>query len=66
MDGWKWREDRQWERAAWMVAYLLQPWSKRPIRPAELLGHDAPEQPTTFKEWVDMMPVKPEAPDGDR
>lgn len=37
LEGWKWREDREWARAAWMVAYLLQPWSKHPIKPADLL-----------------------------
>lgn len=35
--GYQERDRRAWEARAWMVAYLLQPWSKKPITPADLL-----------------------------
>lgn len=68
LEGWQWREDRAWERAAWMVAYLLQPWSKRPITPAELLQRpqdaDAPPAPETFKDWLAQAQAKQDARKG--
>jgi hypothetical protein len=36
------REDRQWELAAWMVAYIINPHLKKPVTPAKLLGRAKP------------------------
>lgn len=37
-EGFQWRERRAWEARAWIVAYLLQPWSGgKTIQPADLL-----------------------------
>lgn len=38
MEGHYRREDREWHRAAWMVCYLLAPWSKTRLTPEQLLG----------------------------
>jgi hypothetical protein len=32
------REERMWELAAWMVAYIINPHIKKPVTPAKLLG----------------------------
>lgn len=32
------RQDQQWELAAWMVAYIINPHLKKPVTPAKLLG----------------------------
>lgn len=37
-DGYRWREERTYERMAWMTALLLQPWCENKITPADLLG----------------------------
>jgi len=39
LDGYRWRDQRAWERTAWAVAYLLQPWAKEghTIQPKDLL-----------------------------
>ncbi len=55
LDGWKWRTEREWERAAWMVAYLLQPWSKRPLKPADLLR---PPETRTLEEKMQLAMEK--------
>jgi hypothetical protein len=41
VEGYHKREERDWYRTAWMVAYLLKPWSKRGggrLTPEKLLG----------------------------
>jgi hypothetical protein len=38
MDGWRWREERAHQRDAWLLANLLQPHSKRRLKPAMFLG----------------------------
>ena len=45
MDGYRWREDRMDERAAWVTAYLLKPYDKDDqITPAKLLGREVGSQ----------------------
>lgn len=65
LGGWQWRQEREWERAAWMVAYLLRPWSKHPIKPADLLGRvtdpETPDQPETFAQWLAQAQAKQQA-----
>lgn len=39
-EGYRWREEREWERAAWMVAYLLAPHVKKPPTIDQLLGRE--------------------------
>ena len=65
VEGWKWREDREWERAAWMVALLLRPYTKQPLKVTDLLPQpvdaDAPEKPGTFKDWLAQAQTKQDA-----
>lgn len=37
-EGYRWRRERQWERAAWMVAHLLQPFVEQELSIDMLLG----------------------------
>lgn len=43
-DGYRWREERAYDRMAWMTAYLLSPWCAEDARitPADLLGRTDP------------------------
>ena len=38
VQGYQRRQEHEWYRAAWMVCYLLAPWSKRSLTPEKLLG----------------------------
>ncbi len=37
VDAWAWREERARRRDAWMLANMLQPWSKKRLRPDDFL-----------------------------
>lgn len=36
-DGYRWRDARDWEKRAVEIAFLLQPWSDKPIHPQQIL-----------------------------
>jgi hypothetical protein len=38
VEGFRRREERDWYRSAWMVAYFLAPHVKRKVTPEKLLG----------------------------
>ncbi len=40
MAGYNWRQEREWERTAWVVAYLLTPHVTRPLTVDQLLGRE--------------------------
>jgi len=42
-DGWRWRTERNRERDAWMLANLIQPWTKKRLRPSTFLKTNAEE-----------------------
>ena len=40
VEGYKWREEREWERTAQLAAWLLSPHTKKKITADKLLGKD--------------------------
>jgi hypothetical protein len=55
VEGWRWRDRRTQEHAAWMVAYLLQPYRSRgqaPIQPKDLLAPAVENGPATMQEHL--------------
>lgn len=60
MQGYRWREEREWERTAWMTAHIMNATGrlKRPVTVARLLGrrrraaHDKRTPEERRQEWL--------------
>ena len=48
-EGWKWRQERARERDAWMLANIIQPWSKKRLKPKDFLGGE--KKPVSKEEF---------------
>ena len=59
MDGWRWREERDRQRDAWLLANLLQPHSKKRLKPSMFLG--TPEDKDHAELWQRIVERKVKA-----
>ncbi len=50
VDAWAWREERARRRDAWLLANMLQPWSKKRLRPDDFLRRPLSDYERQ-KEW---------------
>lgn len=46
------RRQMMWNVARWQTAYLLSPYSKKSIKPTDLVKFDWDPKPMTRNEWI--------------
>lgn len=64
LDGWRWRQERDRERTAWVIASLLSPYRKEngdPVSQADILGHSPEAEANELAQFIGAPPAAGDA-----